>query len=554
MEEYESSPRAIEGVGTSTAGFVGLAVRGPAIGAPSLVVSFADFQRQFGGYLSEYAFGGYRYLAYAVEQFFINGGTRCFVSRVVPENAAIAAAQQGVLSFRAANEGKWGNRIQISFITANQRKMQLVKREGERIYTAKSTEGFREGDLVEFAGEANRIESIFENTVTFEQEFAGDPVDASLIPKSLVYSLSMDLMVRYENEAETYAGVNLNPASPNYVIKRMAASKLVTVTAGADDRIENPVSVLFGEGALSGSISLSGGSDGTMDAVNAGVFIGQDNGPGQRTGLQAFLENNMVSIMAIPGITIPEVVVALVAHCENLKSRFAVIDMPVELVKTNELIEYRSLIDSTYAAMYHPWVQVYDNQSKKPAYIPPSGSVAGVFSRTDISRGVHKAPANESVSCTGLSTVYTAAEQDILNPAGINLIRSLPGQGIRIWGARTASSNTSFKYVNIRRLFIFVEESIKAATNWVVFEPNNSSLWARVQMSVSSFLGGLFRAGMLAGESPAEAFFVNIGTSTMGWDDIMNGRLICEIGIAPSRPAEFVIFRVTQFTAVQGGE
>ena len=139
-------------------------------------------------------------------------------------------------------------------------------------------------------------------------------------------------------------------------------------------------------------------------------------------------------------------------------------------------------------------------------------------------------------------------------PAGVNLIRALPGQGIRVWGARTASSNSAFKYVNVRRLFIFVEQSIKAATNWVVFEPNNSSLWARVQMTISSFLENMFRAGMLSGDTPAEAYYVDIGPNTMSRDDILNGRLICEIGIAPSRPAEFVIFRVTQFTAEAGGE
>ena len=177
----------------------------------------------------------------------------------------------------------------------------------------------------------------------------------------------------------------------------------------------------------------------------------------------------------------------------------------------------------------------------------------GVYSRTDINRGVHKAPANETVFCTGLKVNYTKDEQDILNPEGVNLIRTLPGQGIRIWGARTASSNSSFKYVNVRRLFIFVEESIKANTNWVVFEPNDATLWQRVELTISGFLDGLWRNGMLAGDSPATSYFVEIGTSTMTRDDIMNGRLICNIGIAPSRPAEFVIFRVTQFTAEAGG-
>ena len=160
---------------------------------------------------------------------------------------------------------------------------------------------------------------------------------------------------------------------------------------------------------------------------------------------------------------------------------------------------------------------------------------------------MHKAPANETVFCSGLKTNYTKDEQDMLNPEGINLIRALPGQGIRIWGARTASSNASFKYVNVRRLFIYVEESIKANTNWVVFEPNDATLWQRVELSISGFLDGLWRNGMLAGD------FVEIGPTTMSRDDINNGRLICNIGIAPSKPAEFVIFRVTQFTAEAGG-
>lgn len=186
-------------------------------------------------------------------------------------------------------------------------------------------------------------------------------------------------------------------------------------------------------------------------------------------------------------------------------------------------------------------------------FFPPSGAVMGVYSRTDMERGVHKAPANETVACTGLKVNYTKAEQDLLNPEGINLIRALPGQGIRIWGARTASSNSSFRYVNVRRLFIFVEESIKANTNWVVFEPNDATLWTRVFISINSFLEGLWRAGMLVGGSAEEAYFVDIGPDTMTVDDIQNGKLICNVGIAPSRPAEFVIFRVSQNTASSGG-
>ncbi|MDR2770980.1 MAG: phage tail sheath subtilisin-like domain-containing protein [Clostridiales Family XIII bacterium] len=555
VEEYDSSPRAIEGVGTSTAGFIGMTVKGPAVGAPSLVTNYADFTRQYGGFLPEHTHGEFRYLPNAVEQFFVNGGTRCYISRVIPEDAKVATASQGILSLRAANEGKWGNKLTISFISTNKRKLQLIASESELVYTAKSVASFREGDVVEFAGEINRIAAISENTITFEKPFATSPVDAALIPKTLVYSVEMDVVIRAGSEVENYADVTLNELSSNYLGKRLIASSLVSATLNPPaDSLVNPVSAIFGDGKLKGTISFEGGSDGSIDAVNAGTFIGTDNGPGQRTGLQAFVENNVVSLLLAPGITIPEVIASLAAYCEREKNCFAILDIPQELTKTGEIIEYRNLIDSTYAAFYHPWIQVFDRETKKPGFLPPSGAVAGVFSRTDVSRGVHKAPANEVVSCTGLSISYTVGEQDILNPAGVNLIRALPGQGIRIWGARTASSNAAFKYVNVRRLFIFVEQSIKAATNWVVFEPNNSSLWARVQITIASFLETLFRSGMLAGETAEEAFFVEIGSTTMSRDDILNGRLICNIGIAPSRPAEFVIFRLTQFTAEAGAE
>lgn len=553
VEEYDSSPRSIEGVGTSTAGFVGLAEKGPSIGAPALVTSFKSFTKQFGGFLSEFTHGEYRYLANSVEQFFVNGGTRCFVSRVVPSDAKAATKTAGILTVEAANEGKWGNRIQISFNTVAKKKMQLISESGEG-YIAKTTEGFREGDIVVVNGEYNKIKSIFDNAIVFEQPFTGKVVDDALIPKTVVYLVTVDVNIRYNDEAENYSELSFNIAAPNYIGTKLSASEIAKVTVAPMTEIGNPVEAILGEGQTSGMITLDGGSDGTMSKVNAATFIGEDGGPGKRTGIQSFVENELVSMMAVPGITIPEVVVALVGHCENLKNRVAVLDMPKDLYKTNDLIEYRNMIDSTYAAMYHPWIQIFDRASGKPDFVPPSGAVLGVYSRTDINRGVHKAPANETIFCTGLKTNYTKAEQDILNPEGVNLIRSFPGQGIRIWGAKTASSNSAFKYINVRRLFIYVEESIKANTNWVVFEPNDATLWQRVSMTISSFLDSMWRNGMLAGSSASEAYFVEIGPSTMSRDDIMNGRLICNIGIAPSRPAEFVIFRVTQHTAEAGGE
>ena len=555
VEEFDNSPRSIEGVGTSTAGFIGLAEKGATVGAPVLVTSMQSFTRLFGGALNEFEYGEYRYLANSVEQFFVNGGTRCYVTRVIPADAKKAAVKKGILSVTAVNEGKWGNRIQVTLTSVAKKKMQILGKNGDS-YVAKSVDGFREGDLVTVDGEYNRIVSIYDNTIVFEKAFKKDIVDTAIVPKTVVYLAETNISVRYNEEVENYVGVSFNTANPNYIGYKMANSDLVTIEITPAKELMNPVEQILGKGNTSGMFLLEGGSNGSIGKINAATFIGEDNGPGARTGLAAFVENTSVSMLAIPGVTMPEVIVALVAQCENLKNRMAVIDMPKDLFKTKDLLEYREMIDSSYAAMYHPWIQVLDRASGKSDYIPPSGAVLGVYSRNDMTRGVHKAPANETVFCTGLKTNYTSAEQDILNPAGVNLIRALPGQGIRVWGARTASSNSQFKYVNVRRLFIFVEESIKANTNWVVFEPNDVTLWQRVQMTISSFLDNMWRSGMLAGASSSEAYFVEIGTSTMTKDDIANGRLICNIGIAPSKPAEFVIFRVTQHTADagEGGE
>lgn len=551
VEEYDNSPRTVEGAGTSTAGFVGLTERGPVTGEPVLITGFSEFTKIFGGPLGSFTHGEYRYLPSCVEQFFANGGTRCYVSRVIPEDAKKAENAAGFMTIQAANEGKWGNRIQITFRDVKKKKMQVMAKQenGKAAYVVKSAEGFKEGDMVFGKNQYNRIVTIFDNVVTMEESFIEDVTDDSLVPEIFLYLVETDVIVQCDEVAEEYRGLTLNVASENYIGERLKVSRLISVSLEDTDSINNPVEAIFGKDITEGYVMLEGGFDGTIEKVNAGTFIGEDKGPGMRTGIQSFLENDKVSVMAVPGITIPEVMVSLVSHCENMGNRFAILDMPKDYTGIKELIEYRGIVDSTYAAIYHPWLQVYDRTLKKPDYIPPSASVAGVYAKTDVSRGVHKAPANETIACTGLKTNYTSSEQDMLNPEGINLIRAINGMGIRIWGARTASSNSAFRYVNVRRLFIYVEESIKNSTSWVVFEPNDASLWSRVSITITSFLDNIYRMGMLAGSSPEESYFVEIGTSTMTPDDIRAGRLICNVGIAPSRPAEFVIFKVTQFTA-----
>lgn len=558
VEEFESGMKAMEGVSTSTAGFVGMAERGAVCGTPEFITSFAEYKRKFGGYLSENGFGGNRYLPYAVEQFFANGGARCFVMRVAPADAKTASAAMSSTVLRAKNPGKWGNGIRVHVSAVSKGKTQVVAAaedvaSASKIYTLKNASAFNEGDVVALIENGkvtahSRVAKIQGSAVSFEPEFDHDITDAGLVPRKLLATCEVSIEVVCDDIAETYENVSLNPLSADYIENVLAKSQLVTVKTAPIDDVCPPMLALAGDAdAQNASFTLAGGDDGSCKAADDSVFIGTGNAPGQRTGLAAFEEVSNVSIMAIPGITSAAVQLALVTQCQNLANRFAVLDMPLEMTKPQDLLKHRAIIDSDFAAMYHPWLQIYDMAAKRPASIPPSGAVCGIYARSDNTRGVHKAPANEVVNnCLGLSCLYNKGEQDLLNPAGVNLIRALPGQGIRVWGGRTCSSNSLWKYVNVRRLFIYLEETIRTQTSWAVFEPNDEVLWLRVQRTIASFLRDMYRSGALVGATEDEAFFVNIGHDTMSGQDIANGRLICVIGVAPSRPAEFVIFRITQ--------
>lgn len=572
VEEYDSGAVPMQGVSTSTAGFIGLAQRGPVVGKPQLVTSFADYKRAFGGYLSEAKFGEARFLPYAVEQFFINGGSRAYIMRVAAEGAAAAKATAGVLQIEAANPGEWGNKIRVTVEASSKAKTQVIAVNGADL-KLKNADGFNQGDVVElFDGKAKAyatIVSSLDNIVTLDAPCTLNVADEKIGTPKYIKTCELTLTVKLDDVVETYANVSLCPEAGNFVSARARKSDLVTIAVteakapaapkeGKDEKAPAPAKAgvtpieLVGGAAV---IALAGGSDGKVANVNPSVYMGADNGPGKRSGLAAFLENVDVSIMAIPGVTAPEVQAALIAHCENCKSCFAILDVPIDRKKTNDVVEFRDMYDTTYAAMYHPWLEMFDPQAKRSAYFPPSGAMAGIYARTDNERGVHKAPANEIVrGCTGLSCNYNEGEQDILNPKGVNLVRAFTGRGIRVWGARTMSSNGLWKYVNVRRLYIYIEESIKANTNWVVFEPNSEVLWGRVTRTIEMFLATCWRSGALAGSTPSEAYFVECGPTTMTQDDIDNGRLICNIGIAAVKPAEFVIFRITQHTASSESE
>jgi len=482
--------------------------------------------------------------------------------RVIPPDAKAArnyseeTQESLALKISARNPGMWGDKLRLLFTPSSKARTPILEVIGDKEYRVKNSAGFNPGDIVLFNdGESksyNQVLKSQDNVIELAEALEGDVVDKQLVPSKLLATAEFSLQVFYESETENYENLSFNPAAANYVEKKLARSSMIKVEHNPAIGEGAPFDIIAGDKAGEEEfwMGLSGGSDGSLSSLSAADFMGEDRGPGKRTGIQAFIDNDEVSIMAVPGVTDPNVQLALVAHCENLTSRFAVLDIPRELKKVAEVQSHRNIFDSHYAALYHPWLQVFDPLDKRNIFIPPSGSMLGIYARSDNTRGVHKAPANEVVrACVGLDCQYNKGEQDILNPKGVNLIRAFTGQGIRVWGARTCSSNSIWKYVNVRRLFIFLEQSIKNGSNWVVFEPNDERLWARVQRTIYSFLLGVWRGGALMGGTPDEAFFVRVDRTTMTQDDIDNGRLICVIGVSPVKPAEFVIFRITQKTA-----
>jgi len=290
----------------------------------------------------------------------------------------------------------------------------------------------------------------------------------------------------------------------------------------------------------------------TIDGVVSDeTILGKNSSdPSQRTGLWAFNNIDEIKILAIPNGTSQKIQYGMIEHCENLQNRFAVLD-PKKCSSLDEIQKQRSQFNSSYAALYYPWIKIQRPDTKEIISIPPSGHICGIYARTDQQCGVHKAPANEVIEgALGQEQQIPKSQQDILNPLGINTLQEFSGRGFRVRGARTISDDSLWKYISLRRLFLYLEESIEKGTQWVVFEPNNEKLWASVKQTVSQFLTIVWKGGSLMGTTSEQAFFVKCGHDTMTQNDLDNGRLIILIGVAPIKPAEFVIFRIAQW---QGG-
>ncbi|GAB3374157.1 hypothetical protein GCM10027431_26540 [Lysobacter rhizosphaerae] len=508
IEEIERGPRPIEGVPTSTAAFIGETERGPT--RPRLISSYVEYKRWFGD-----VFDRDQYMPYATNGFFENGGRRLFVCRIVGADATVASAEVGNLIIKAVGAGSWGERV-------------FVKIESG------STEG-----RLDDGNDGTKVKIGFRLRLAYWTTKPKDPFDPfkdenrKKKPRPVL--------------TEDFNDLTLQPDSSDYFEKRLSGnSALVSIELKdtSDLSLPDPTDGEF----------LDGGAD-SLSQLTSTDYVGKPVNPGDEPqGLEALTLDPYREVALVhapyfaPNNT--DVAKAVIDHCERMRFRFAVLDGEKKVSDLSALDPRTVVADSHYAAIYHPWIHISDPKSGAPTLVPPGGYALGVYARTDTERGVYKAPANETVrGAVKLETDINDIQQETLNPRGVNAIRSFPGRGIRIWGARTLSSNGLWKYVSVRRLFIFLERSIYEGTQWVVFEPNDDRLWARVTDTIRLFLRSQWRNGALLGRTEKEAFFITCDRTTMTQDDILNGRLICEIGIAPVRPAEFVVFRIFQHTA-----
>ncbi|MFB0633282.1 phage tail sheath family protein [Streptomyces sp. AB3(2024)] len=520
VEEVASGSRPIEGVGTSVAAFVGLAPTGP-LNEPTLVTNWTQYVAAFGDFTDGY------YLAHSVYGFFNNGGSAAYVVRV--GGSAGDAAGRGEASGSAA-------------VSGSSAPAALPAAEPRRLGT------FAVAALAEGVGGPLSVE-------VSDAEGEGPAERFKLVVKD------------GDKPVESF-DVTAKKGSRAYVVTQVKErSKLIAVTEAAPSappaRPENQ------------TVTLPAPPPAPVEpAAPAGPAAGSHPGPAQylgdsadRTGFGGLEAVDEISMVAVPDLmaayqrgaidleAVKAVQLGLIAHCELMGDRVAIIDPPPGMnardirVWRQETANY----DSKYAALYYPWIKSFDPATGQSRLVPPSGHVAGIWARNDSERGVHKAPANEVVrGAVDLELQITRGEQDLLNPIGVNCIRAFPGRGIRIWGARTLSSDPAWRYLNIRRYFNYLEESILIGTQWVVFEPNDHNLWARIRRNVSAFLVNEWRGGALFGQSPEQAYYVKCDEETNPAESVDLGRVICEIGIAPVKPAEFVIFRLAQFSSGNG--
>jgi len=542
IQEVDSGPRPIEGVGTSTAAFIGFAPYALRrdINRPVLITSWAQFVEAFGkprrnerGDVLDAPKDPHlpgAYLSYSVRGFFDNGGSRCYV-------ICVMAPEVG---------DRYSSVVEIASTSSD----------GDKLLSVKA---LRPDADIEVAIEPGRDGSFtLKVREVGEEEWAEEFTDLSLAPTGAPPAPDVAPVPPAEGEAAADKPAPKTPRPPARPKPGLNLnSKLVEVT------IKERATPSLDPTPRPGVYAVD------VFQAQSGEVIPKEyieGAPERYTGFEGLQLTDDVTIVCAPDLmsrlaypnreTTDERVMGfqkkMVEHCFRMGDRVAILDTPPKL-RAQEVRNWRQQFASypdavgKFAALYYPWA-VVDGPDGRPLAVPPSGHIAGVYARTDRVRGVHKAPANEGVlGILKIASDVTRGEQEVLNPLGVNCVRSFPGRGTLIWGARTLSNDPAWRYINVRRLFNYVERSIERGLQWVVFEPNDPGLWARVKRDVSAFLTGCWRDGMLFGRAPDQAFYVKCDEDLNPEDSIARGLLVVEIGLAPVKPAEFVVFRFKQW-------
>jgi phage tail sheath protein FI len=650
VEEVSFRSKSIEGVSTTTTGFIGPARYGPIDLEPDVITSLGEYERVYGD-RQKLDFGSDNvmdnYLWHAARAFFQEGGRRLYISRVFQPLSGTddgrAKFRIGIdpseLSIRARFPGAAGQmRVRITLrlsqnilssepVLDAQGKVQMV---AGKVLTQAKVGSLLDRDIVwisnlasppspltsppaEGPGDYYIARRVFDSATkewTWEFSAVGASNSPPISPLSSQFQATVRLRdLNPERDGDTVRVVTLSlavtsadgntqiwddlPLDPNHeragapdsLFKRFSEDPgslsqalrlpiVITPGIGIDDGLEVLQTLLAHDPSLnlrahldemsssdnqrSIVVELTGGNDGQRPT--ASEYEG-DASPtsSKKTGLKSLEGIDDISIVAAPGSTYgyqngyrsdaQTIMGLLISHAENMRYRIAVLDAGNDQAIA-DVRSLRARLDSKYAALYYPWVRILDPVTQREINLPPSGFVAGIYARNDINRAVYKAPANEVVNLAiGFEQLLNKSQQDVLNPEGINCFRYFTGRGFRLWGARTISSDPEWKYVNLRRYFAYLEHSIDKGTQWAVFEPNGEALWANIRRTIEDFLFNEWVSGALLGDKPEKAFFVRCDRSTMTQNDLDNGRLVCQIGIAPLRPAEFVIFRIGQWTA-----
>lgn len=563
QEEHQTRPLGV--ADTRIAGFVGIAAKGP-MNEPRLIGGWNEFIDVY-GQLPE------SYLWRSVEGFFLNGGRRCYIVRVAhlprhgealtEQHAACAAHvfvdgwDKPTIRARALNEGRWGNSIWVRVATSTAAKtlMTLDLDIGTGEARVQSVRGFERGALVRIFDRENSdyliVTEVGDRMIRWS---AATPVLKKYRAAGPTYLEVHELEVHasLRDRREVFRNLQISPLSRRNIARVVNEESTLIQIEDLASKAPLPHSLPVPGPA----VRLQGGRDG-VDVVTVEDFVGMDRGPGERSGIMALANVEAVSMMAVPDAMlqykrnpgpaterdVQRIHDAMVDVCENLKDRVAVLDAPPTR-DLEDVRKWRRRLYSSYAAIYYPWVV---SEGTGNTHLPPSGHMAGIFARCDEKVGVYKAPANEVVhGVTGVSINLSEDHLGQLNAEGINAIRSFPGRGVRVWGARTSSDEFQWRYINVRRLFIMLKRALEEGTQWASFEPNDPSTWSRLQREVSLFLTSLWEQGYFAGNSPEESFFVRCDGSTTTTDLRDAGTMIAEIGIAPALPAEFMIFSLVQ--------